>query len=172
MLALLEGERPLDRLVIDVRHNPGGNSDQALALFTTGIFGTMGPLRQDATRTIYRIRGPIGWNETTPIAVLIDGASNSAANISPRPCSSPDGLFWSASPEIKVTAFNLADSSLIRLAYTTLTLPDGSSLEGIGVQPDIRVPLGLWGLRQAPDPQLAARFWKACLTSRAAPRRK
>ncbi len=32
----------------------------------------------------------------------------------------------------------------------TLLLEDGSGLEGVGVIPDIEVPLGDWGLRQTP----------------------
>lgn len=75
----LEEEGALDGLVLDVRHNPGGNADKSVAIFTTGTFGWTGPLRQDASQSIYRIRGPVRWNESTPIALLIDGASHSAA---------------------------------------------------------------------------------------------
>jgi len=57
-----------------------------------------------------------------------------------------------------INSFNLADGSLIRLAWTTLQLPDGSTLEGTGVQPDVPVPLGAWGLRQRPDVQLQAAY--------------
>ena len=53
-----------------------------------------------------------------------------------------------------ITGFSLADGSLIRLAVMTLVLPDGSTLEEVGVIPDIEVPLGDWGLRQVPDIQL------------------
>jgi carboxyl-terminal processing protease len=159
MLDLLEEERPLVGLVIDVRHNPGGNADRSLALFTTGIFGQLGPLREGATKTIYRIRGPVGWNETTPIVLLIDGASNSAAEYFATAMQQSQratlvGMATAGNVEGWI-AFNMADGSLLRMAYTTLILPDGSSLEGVGVQPDIEVPLGLWGLRQSPDVQLA-----------------
>ena len=53
-----------------------------------------------------------------------------------------------------IVSFNLDNGSLIRLAVQTILLPDGSSLEGVGVRPDIEVPLGDWGLRQTPDVQL------------------
>jgi C-terminal processing protease CtpA/Prc len=53
-----------------------------------------------------------------------------------------------------ITGFNLADGSLIRLAVMTLQLPDGSTLENVGVIPDIEVELGQWGLREDPDLQL------------------
>ena len=57
-----------------------------------------------------------------------------------------------------ITGYNMADGSLIRLAFQTLVLPDGSVLEGVGVIPDIQVPLGEWGLRQIPDVQLQAAY--------------
>jgi C-terminal processing protease CtpA/Prc len=55
-----------------------------------------------------------------------------------------------------ITGFSLADGSLIRLAVMTLVLPDGNTLEDVGVIPDLQVPLGDWGLRQVPDIQLQA----------------
>ncbi len=53
-----------------------------------------------------------------------------------------------------ITGFNLPDGSIIRLAVETLILPDGSTMESVGVIPDVQVPLGQWGLRQEPDVQL------------------
>ncbi len=156
----LEEEQPLDGLVVDVRHNPGGNSDRAIAIFTTGDFGLLGPLRADATQTIYRIRGPVRWNETTPVAVLTDDGSASASEYFATAMQQSGrativGMPTAGNTE-GITGFNLADGSLIRLAVMTLELPDGSTLEDVGVQPDIRVPLGEWGLRQQPDVQLQA----------------
>ena len=158
----LEEDGPLDGLVLDVRHNPGGNSDRDIANFTTGVFGQIGPLRADATRTIYRIRGPVRWNETTPIAVLIDGNSHSAAEYFATAMQQSGRAVLVGMPTAGntegITGFSLPDGSLIRLAVQTLQLPDGSTLEGVGVIPDIQVPLGDWGLRQVPDVQLAAAY--------------
>lgn len=78
-ISQLEEEEPLEGLIVNVRHNGGGNSDRDIAVFTTGIFGQTGPLREGATQTIYRIRGPVRWNETTPVVVLTDGNSHSAS---------------------------------------------------------------------------------------------
>ncbi len=157
----LEADAPLDGLIVDVRHNPGGNADDAMSIFAEGTIGTMGPLREDATRTIYRIRGPVEWNDTTPMAVLTDGSSHSAAEyfaiglqvlgraaiVGENTAGNTEGI----------NSFNLANGTVIRLAITTILLPDGSSIEGVGVTPDIRVPLGKWGLRQRPyDVQLQA----------------
>ena len=161
-LEQMEEGQPLAGLVVDVRHNPGGNSDSDIAVFTTGIFGDVGPLREDGTQTIYRIRGPVRWNETTPMVVLTDGSSHSAAEYFSTAMQQSGRATLVGMPTAGntegISGFNLADGSLIRLAIMTLVLPDGSNLEGIGVEPDIQVPLGEWGLRQVPDVQLQAAY--------------
>ncbi len=158
----MEEERPLDGLILDVRHNPGGNSDSDIAVFTTGTFGKVGPLREDGTQSIYRIRGPVRWNETTPVALLIDGASHSAAEYFATALQQAGRAILVGMPTAGntegISGFSLPDGSLIRLAIMTLELPDGTTLEGIGVLPDIQVPLGEWGLRQLPDIQLQAAY--------------
>lgn len=158
----LEADQPLDGLVLDVRHNPGGNSDRSVAIFTEGNFGKVGSLREGATQTIYQIRGPVRWNTKTPVRVLIDGNSHSAAEYFATAMQQSGraeliGMPTAGNTE-GITGFSLPDGSLIRLAVMTLILPDGTTLEGSGVQPDERVPLGEWGLRQRPDAQLEAAY--------------
>jgi C-terminal processing protease CtpA/Prc len=158
MIETLEKERPLDGLIYDERHNPGGNSDAAIAIFTTGVFGKVGKLRDDAIRTIWRIRGPVKWNETTPMAVLTDGASHSAAEYFATAMKQSGRATLVGMPTAGntegITGFTLPDGSIIRLAVETLILPDGKTMEGTGGIPDVKVPLGQWGLRQTPDVQL------------------
>ena len=158
MIHELEKDRPLDGLIYDERHNPGGNADKSIAIFTTGTFGKRGKLREDATMTIWRVRGPVKWNETTPMVVLIDGASHSAAEYFATAMKQSHRATLVGMPTAGntegITGFNLPDGSIIRLAVETLVLPDGQTMEGTGVLPDVRVPLGQWGLRQEPDIQL------------------
>lgn len=151
----------LDGLIVDQRHNPGGNSDESAGIFAEGIVGTVGAFRADSTRTTYRIRGTLKWNETTPVVVLTDGNSHSAADYFPAALKELERATILGMPSAGNTegiiSFNLADGTLIRLAVTTLALNDGTTLEGVGVQPHIVVPLGDWGLRQMPyDVQLQA----------------
>ncbi len=154
----MEAEKPLDGLILDERHNPGGNSDETSGIFADGIVGTEGPLREDKQRTTYRIRG-VDWNDTTPLVVLTDGSSHSAADYFPAAMKELEratiiGMNSAGNTE-GIVGFNLADGSIIRLAVTILALNDGTLLEGIGVTPHIEVPLGMWGLRQQPyDVQL------------------
>lgn len=160
-IAALEADGALDGLVIDQRHNPGGNSDDAISIFTEGIVGSVGPFREDGTRTIYRIRGPVEWNTETPVVVLSDGNSHSAADYYPAAMKELERATLIGMPSAGntegITGFNLGDGTLIRLAVSSLALNDGTVLEGDGVIPDIRVPLGDWGLRLLPyDVQLQA----------------
>ena len=158
MISRLEKDRPLDGLIYDERHNPGGNADKSIAVFTTGVFGKMGKLRDDATLTIWRIRGPVKWNETTPMVVMTDGASHSAAEYFATAMKQSGRATLVGMPTAGntegITGFNLPDGSIIRLAVETLILPDGKTMEGTGVIPDVEVPLGQWGLRETPDVQL------------------
>lgn len=140
----MEAGGELAGLVVDVRDNPGGNSDASIGVFAKGVIGTMGPLREGKTRTVYRIPAPVEWNETTPVAVLINGNSHSAAEYFAAGMKELDRAIIvgvnSAGNIEGITGFNLADGSLIRLAVTTLVLNDGTILEGIGVTPDVVVP--------------------------------
>lgn len=161
MINDMEEKTPLDGLILDVRHNPGGNSDRSMAIFTQGIIGTVGAIRSDSSRTIYRIRGPVKWNEETPLVVLTDGSSHSAADYFPAGLQELGRATIigtnSAGNTEGIISFNLADHTLIRLAVSALLLEDGSSIEGVGVTPDVYVPLGQWGLKQKPyDAQLQA----------------
>lgn len=155
----MEAEGELAGLIVDVRDNPGGNSDESIGVFTKGVIGTMGPLREDKTRTVYRIPAPVEWNETTPVAVLINGSSHSAAEYFAAGMKELDravivGINSAGNIE-GITGFNLADGSLIRLAVTTLVLNDGTILEGIGVTPDVHIPYqGSMDLDPPYDPQI------------------
>lgn len=157
----MEQDAPLDGLIVDVRHNPGGNSDNSVAVFAEGTVGTVGKLREGKQRTIYRIRGPVEWNTTTPLVVLTDGSSHSASEyfaISLRVLArAVTAGMPSAGNTEGITGFILSDGSLIRLAVSILQLNDGSFIEDVGVVPDIETPLGQWGLAQKPyDMQLQA----------------
>ena len=152
-IADFEANQPLDGLILDVRHNPGGNSDDAAGIFADGTVGTEGSLRTGKQRTTYRIRG-VDWNDTTPLVVLTDGSSHSAADYFPAALKELEratiiGMNSAGNTE-GINSFNLADGTVIRLAWTTMLLNDGTSIEGVGVTPDIEVPLGMWGLKQAP----------------------
>jgi len=156
----MEKDAPLDGVILDVRHNGGGVVEDALGIFADGLVGTVGPLREGKQRTLFRIRG-IDWNDTTPVVVIADANSHSAADYFPASLKELGRATLvgtnSAGNTEGLGDFILADTTLIRLAVSTLLLNDGTSIEGVGVIPDIYVPLGQWGLKLKPyDVQLQA----------------
>lgn len=157
----LEASGELEGLILDIRHNPGGLDNvvnNAISFFTEGQFGTLGPLKDGRTRTIFSVRGPVEWSATIPLAVITDPSSHSAADyfavamkVSGR--GTLIGMPTAGNTDAW-TNFSMPDGSVIGIAISILQLPDGSMVEGVGVQPDVRVPLGDWGLKQEPDVQL------------------
>jgi C-terminal peptidase prc len=160
----MEESAALDGLVIDQRHNPGGSLGDlanAVTLFAEGIVGSDGPIREGEQRTIFRIRGPVEWSTTTPVVVLTDGNSHSAADMFPASMKELGRATILGMPSAgnteAITGFSISDGTLIRLAISAFLLNDGSPIEGDGVIPDVVVPLGDWGLGQLPfDIQLQA----------------
>jgi len=157
----MEADQPLDGLILDIRHNPGGLSSEnleAVALFTEGTFGTIGPKRDGKIRPLYKVRGPVRWSETTPMVLLTDESSHSVSDyfavamklsgratlIGMPTAGNTDG--W--------TSFTMPDGSQIGIAIMIFEMPDGSSIEGVGVQTDIMVRSDDWGMRDEPDIQL------------------
>jgi len=150
----------LEGLILDVRYNPGGNSDDSIGIFAEGVIGTMGPLREDEQRTVYRIPGPVEWNTTTPVAVITNQHSHSAAEYFAAGMKELDrativGVNSAGNTE-GITGFTLADGSLIRLAVTTMALNDGTILEGIGVTPDVIVEKDGMNLQAPYDARIQA----------------
>lgn len=156
----LETGGELAGLIMDVRYNPGGNSDESIGVFAEGVIGTMGPLREDEQRTVYRIPGPVEWNTTTPVAVITNDSSHSAAEYFAAGMKELDRAVIvgenSAGNTEGITGFTLADGSLIRLAVTTLALNDGTILEGIGVTPDVIVEQDGMNLQAPYDARIQA----------------
>lgn len=154
----LEREGPLDGLIIDQRHN-GGGSPFAASVFAEGIVGKLVSIREGGSETVFRIRGPVGWNTTTPMVVLTDGNSISAAEYFPASLrelgrATIIGMPTRGESE-KLAYFSFVDGSQMVISERALFLNDGTNFEGVGVIPDLLVPLGDWGLRQSPyDVQL------------------
>ena len=93
--------------------------------------------------------------------MLTDGSSHSAADYFPAAMKELGRATIiganSAGNTEGIVSFSLADGTLIRLAITIMLLNDGNGIEGVGVTPDMAVPLGQWGLKQKPyDVQLQA----------------
>jgi carboxyl-terminal processing protease len=161
-------------LLLDVRGNPGGLKEQAVAVTSEFLSGGLVFIEQGArgNRTEVPVR-PGGVATDLPITVLIDEGSASSAEI-----------FAGAMQDHKraklvgtrtfgtgtvLQAFELADKSAVLLAVREWFTPDGRQIWHKGITPDVEVALpegapllqpdteeGLdeEGLRRSHDPQL------------------
>jgi carboxyl-terminal processing protease len=151
--------RALDRLttnalaglVLDLRDNPGGLLNQAIAvaeLFLPGktvIVSTRGREGVHEVET-FRASGPRHWTEV-PMAILINRGTASAAEIvtgalqdAKRAIVIGDKSFGKASVQ-KVLPLATRERCLVKLTTAHYYTPGGHMIHGVGIAPDIAVPL-------------------------------
>jgi carboxyl-terminal processing protease len=154
---------PLDGLIIDLRDNQGGFVStmlDTLGLFVDG--GLIGVTRGRDARHKQEI--PKGQTipalEGVPIAVLVgdetvSAAEMFAAGMRVRERARIVGVPSAGNTE-NLLAHDLPDGSRLWLAEYAYHLPDGSLLEGQGVQPDRMVDVDWWRFDPPDDPQVQA----------------
>ena len=161
-LTNLAATGPLDGLIINLRQNGGGllsELDESLSLFLDGGNVGYAVTRQgrNATtisggRTLPALRGK-------PIVVLVSNLSASASErfagaMQHRGRATILGATTSGNTET-VYQHNLAFGARLSLAEETYLLPDGTtSLEDIGVVPDIPVDVAWYEFTLEQDPQV------------------
>ncbi len=154
---------PIDGLILDVRTNGGGRLDmlrRTLGLFLDG--GTIG--NSSGRDRSFSIDVPSGRTlpliEQTPIVVLTSDETASAAEMFAA------GLQFRGRAQIVGTpsagntenliGYDLDDGSRFWVAELVFRLPDGTLLEGNGVQPDRLVEAEWWRYDSENDPQILA----------------
>ena len=138
-----------DALVIDFRGGWGG-CDPALVRLFDPAAPELIRIDRNGTRTSY---SP-SWRK--PVAVLIDGGSRSGKEVVSRALQRARRARLvgerTAGAVVAGQINLLSDGSLLYLAVQDIEV-NGERLEGVGVQPDVRVPAGLeWA--EGRDPQL------------------
>jgi C-terminal peptidase prc len=159
-LALLTAER-IDGLIIDLRENGGGlirEMRDTLALFING-----GQIGYEATRRSgYPITLPRGQQLASlvrkPIVILIDHGSGSAAEVfaaAMRYRGAGIALGTNSAGNVEaVYPHDLLGGTRLYLAEARYLLADGTSLEGIGVHPDILLDVPWYDHPPEEDPQV------------------
>ena len=153
----------LEGLIVDVRANPGGDIDtllDTLALFVDG--GSIGS--QAGRKEVYDLLIPEGEIlpelEGLPIVVLTGSHTASAGECFAAGMQLHERATIVGRPSAGNTEYSswheLSDGSVLSIAEWVYQLPDGTLIEGRGVQPDLLVELD-WGLYgTANDPQIQA----------------
>jgi len=138
--------RHLSGIVLDLRDDPGGLLDEAVE--TASAFLASGPV----VSYVQRGHAPVvlnalgGGNVVTPLVVLVDGGTASAAEIVAgalkdrgRAVLVGSQTFGKGSVQ---APSQLSDGSAIELTVGHYLTPDGQSLDGVGITPDVLVPAG------------------------------
>ena len=147
----LQGKAPggLSGLVLDLRSNPGGSLDEAVAL--SDLFLTRGDIvsqrgRNNGDDEYYRaesmFRGDVAAN--LPMVVLIDAGSASASEIvagalqdHKRAVVMGERSFGKGSVQ---SLIGLDRTSAVKMTTARYYTPKGKSVQEGGIDPDIRVP--------------------------------
>ena len=153
----------LSGLVLDLRSNPGGSLDEAIAL--SDLFLTSGDIvsqrgRVASENEYYRaesvFKGDVA--KGLPIIVLVDAGSASASEIvagalqdQDRAVVMGERTFGKGSVQ---SMFTLDRTSAVKLTTARYFTPSGHSVQEGGIEPDIRVP-------QLSDPDARARAERA-----------
>jgi carboxyl-terminal processing protease len=145
----LEEMGPLKGLILDLRYNPGGLLDQAIAV--SDLFLSEGKIvytdgRRSEDKTEYSAQKE-GTFTGFPMVVLINGGSASAAEIvsgalqdNKRAIVVGVKSFGKASVQ---TIRPLTDGSAIKLTVARYYTPSGRSIQATGIEPDIWVEQSL-----------------------------
>jgi C-terminal peptidase prc len=159
----LLADGPLDGLIVDVRDNQGGFVHamlETLGLFVDG--GSIGSTRgRDARQQQQIPKGQtIAALDGVPIVVLVGDESVSAAEMFAagmrvRARARIVGVPSAGNTE-NLLGHDLPDGSRLWLAEYAYVLPDGSLLEGQGLQPDRVVDVEWWRFDPSDDPQIQA----------------
>jgi carboxyl-terminal processing protease len=140
------GEQQIKALILDLRNNPGGLLEQAIAVANVFLDGgqlivyTKGRLPNQNMKGFAKSEG---FHVTYPVAVIINGGSASASEIvagalqdSNRATVVGTKSFGKGSVQ---TIIPLSDGSGLRLTTAKYYTPKGAEIHGKGITPDIVV---------------------------------
>jgi len=154
-----------NKLIIDLRGNPGGYLQSAVAISSyflpAGEVIVREQFSEGATEEVYRSSGKtLGQSTPEELVVLINGGSASASEIVAGALSQRGGAtligetsFGKGSVQELV---NLPNGSSLKVTIARWLTPDGTSISKGGLVPDISIKRSVEQMQANEDPQLAA----------------
>jgi carboxyl-terminal processing protease len=152
--ALLDSVPPegsLKGIILDMRNNPGGLLDQAIEV--SDLFLSEGLIvftkgRTESQKVEYKASSdPVEKKWDCPIVILINGGTASAAEIvtgalrdNKRAIVLGTKSFGKGSVQ---TIIPMRENTALRLTTARYYTPNGTSIHGVGIAPDIEVPFKL-----------------------------
>jgi carboxyl-terminal processing protease len=138
--------RHLTGIVLDLRGNPGGLLDEGVK--TASAFLDGGPVVTFEKRGAppLQLTAEPGGDTGTPLAVLVDGGTASAAEVVTAALQDRDRAVVVGSRTFGKGSVQeptiLSDGSAIEFTVGSYLTPSGKSLDGVGIGPDVTVPAG------------------------------
>lgn len=148
-------------IVLDLRNNPGGLFPDPSQEITGQFLPVNSPVviesYRDGSSKTYNSRGD-GLASDLPFVVLVNGGTASAAEImagafqdSGKTELIGEKTFGKGSVQ---GLFTLSDNSVLHVTTATWQTPKGHEIDGVGLKPDIAVPLTPEDAAKGIDPQL------------------
>lgn len=132
-----------DGVVLDLRGDSGGLLDEAVDTASAFLDGGLVATYEPHGEAPQRLNAALGGDTTTPVVVLVDGGTASAAEVVAGSLRDRDRAvivgsrtFGKGSVQEPV---RLADGSAIELTVGRYRTPSGRSLDGSGITPDVAV---------------------------------
>ena len=166
--AAVDANRDADGFIIDLRGNPGGVG--GLSMGVAGQFideaASLGDMITRDTTMHFRVNpqrstpdGRLVKPFAGPLAIIIDNASASTSEIFAAGLQQLDRATVvgrnSAGAALPALVINLPNGDRFMYAMANFTGPEGESIEGGGVKPDLEVALTRDELLEVGDPDLA-----------------
>ncbi|MBA2769937.1 MAG: carboxyl-terminal protease, partial [Sporichthyaceae bacterium] len=133
-------------VVLDLRDNPGGLLDEAVAVASVFLDGGPVVSYERRGRDAQTLDAFAGGDTTTPLVVLVNPSTASAAEVVAAALQDRNravvvGTRTYGKGSVQEPS-RLSDGSALELTVGRYVTPSGRSLEGVGVEPDVVVPPG------------------------------
>lgn len=141
-------------VVLDLRGNPGGLLDEGVSVASVFLDGGRVVSYRTRSAGLSAMDAPPGGDVTTPVVVLVDEGTASAAEVVAGALQDRGRAIVVGSRTFGKGSVQepnrLADGSAIEITVGQYATPLGRALEGVGVEPDVELPA-------AADPELVER---------------
>ncbi|NDU72433.1 PDZ domain-containing protein [Actinomadura sp. DSM 109109] len=144
--AAVTGHPPGGGVLLDLRGNPGGLVDEAVEAASAFLPGGPVVTYEPRGRPVQRRTVTVPGDARTPLVVLVDAGTASAAEIVAGSLRDRDRAVIVGSRTYGKGSvqepLRLADGSVIELTVGRYRTPSGRNLDGIGIEPDVEVSAG------------------------------
>lgn len=148
-------------IILDLRRNPGGSLDATVAVASMFLDGgkVLTQVDRDGKETVYNAK-PTGEASNVPVAILVGPGSASGSEVLSGALRDHGRAKLIGQTTFGKGSVNhlreLSDGGALYVTIARWLTPNGEQIEGVGLQPDIKVDPGQNELLSGAGPQLFA----------------